>query len=174
MDGLLDLIRLFLIIYLSPMIANGTPVVYSRFYKGTPIDGGKYWRDGRRILGDGKTFEGSLSAFIAGGLTAGLLGLVSNGFETVFITGVVATIGGITGDIIESFFKRRLGYERGAMLPLADQLDFYLGATLFVLVCGRCLHPSLYVFLFGLIVIPVLHYGTNYIAYKLGLKSVPW
>ena len=38
------------------------------------------------------------------------------------------SFGALLGDMTKSFFKRRLGYERGAKFPLVDQLDFVAGA----------------------------------------------
>ncbi|MEM0021429.1 MAG: CDP-2,3-bis-(O-geranylgeranyl)-sn-glycerol synthase [Fervidicoccaceae archaeon] len=164
----------FFLIYLPPMVANGSPVVISKIVKTHPIDRGKKWRDGRRILGDGKSFEGMFGGIAAGGITAALLGLYSGSISEVATTGIVSSVGAILGDIIKSFFKRRMGIERGGMLPIADQLDFYLGSTLAILLCRGCLHPSLESFVLGLILIPLLHVLTNYIAFKLKLKSVPW
>ncbi|MGB9725648.1 MAG: CDP-2,3-bis-(O-geranylgeranyl)-sn-glycerol synthase [Fervidicoccaceae archaeon] len=164
----------FLMIYFPPMVANGSPVVISKLIKTHPIDFGKNWTDGRRILGDGKSFEGALGGIVAGEIVAVIIGYAAGMIEQLSLTGVIASFGAIAGDIIKSFFKRRLGIERGRSLPIADQLDFYLGATVAVLICGKCLHPSFYTFLFGLLIIPALHIATNKLAYKLGLKNVPW
>lgn len=173
MDFLRTIVNFFLI-YLPPMVANGSPVVISKFMKTHPIDFGKKWRDGKRILGDGKSFEGAFGGILAGEITAILIGYFEGMLEDLSLTGGIASIGAILGDIIKSFFKRRLGIERGNSLPLADQLDFYLGATIAVLLCNKCMHPTIDSFLFGVILIPALHVLTNFFAYKLGLKDVPW
>ncbi len=164
--------RLFLYV-LPAMTANGAPVVASKFFgKGTPIDGGKYWRDGRRILGDGKTWEGFAAGVLAGALTGLLLGLLLGGVVERFSLGVLASVGAMVGDIVGSFVKRRLGLERGARAPLLDQLDFYVCTLLFLYFGGLRfeLAPAL---LLGIIII-VLHMSTNYIAYILGMKDVPY
>jgi len=164
----------FFVIYLPAMVANGAPVVISKFVKVHPIDMGKNWRDGRRILGDGKSFEGALGGVLAGEVTALMIGAMTDILPKVLLTGGLGSVGAILGDLTKSFFKRRLGYERGKSLPLADQLDFFLGATAAILLCPNCLHPPLGSFLLGLVLIPLLHVSTNILAYKLGLKSVPW
>jgi CDP-2,3-bis-(O-geranylgeranyl)-sn-glycerol synthase len=164
----------FFLIYLPPMVANGTPVIAANYIRGHPIDFGKRMGDGHRVLGDGKTFEGSIAALGAGLLTSLLLSFFYDQKEVLVLTGFVGSLGAIFGDILESFFKRRAGLERGEFLPLADQLDFYLGATLFIQVCSSCLDVSLSVYVLGLFLVPLLHYTTNYVSYKLGLKSVPW
>ena len=56
---------------------------------------------------------------------AGLWG-VTLPLMTVFIGFMIAT-GAVSGDIIKSFFKRRVGFKRGAAVPFVDQLDFILG-----------------------------------------------
>ena len=114
---------------------------------GTPIDFGKNWRDGKRILGDGKTWRGLFSgAFV--GMTAGFgLSVVARFVETsdfAFLglndfTGfplmipIIGSIcfGALLGDIIKSFFKRRIGKNRGEDWIPADQIDFILGVLLF-------------------------------------------
>ena len=173
----MNLLLNFVVTYLPAMAANGAPVALLAGRKGTPIDMGRTFVDGRRVLGDGKTFEGLLVGLAAGTITALVVAaLVSPALEmqTVVLTGFVSSAGAMFGDLAKSFFKRRAGLERGERLLLADQLDFFLGATLFLTFCERCVKPVLESFVAGLILIPLLHALTNYIAFKLGLKSVPW
>ena len=111
---------------------------------GTPLDFGKNWKDNRRILGNGKTWRGLLSgAFI--GMTAGFglsaaakyinttdfawLGLNDFlGFPLMIPLIFSLCFGALLGDISESFFKRRIGKERGEDWLIFDQLDFIIGA----------------------------------------------
>lgn len=161
-----------LLIYILPaMAANGAPVVGSRFYgKGHPIDMGVKMSDGRRVLGDGKTVEGFIIGVLSG-LVVGVIETLLLGENLVTIA-LVSSVGALLGDIAGSFIKRRLGLDRGAPMPLLDQLDFYLGALAALWMAGYS--PAVAaVVLMGLVII-VLHVSTNWIAYKLGLKSVPW
>jgi CDP-2,3-bis-(O-geranylgeranyl)-sn-glycerol synthase len=83
--------------------------------------------------------------------------------------------GAMLGDIAGSFIKRRRGIERGGSLPLLDQLGFLVVALLFASLSAD--FKTLFtipVIIAGFIITPVLHLTTNYIAYKLGLKEVPW
>jgi CDP-2,3-bis-(O-geranylgeranyl)-sn-glycerol synthase len=41
-------------------------------------------------------------------------------------------LGTAVGDAVKSFFKRRVGIAPGASWPVFDQIDFLLGAYLFV------------------------------------------
>lgn len=155
-------------LYLPAMIANATPVFVR---KGRPIDGRKKFIDGKRILGDGKTYEG----FIVG-LYFGLIIVVSyiilTGDISYIYWGAPSILGALLGDMLGSFIKRRLSIPRGGRAFFLDQLDFFFGATLGLFVGGIFL--SLYVILCGLLIILILHIVTNRIAYMLGLKDVPW
>lgn len=152
---------------------------------GTPIDFGRRFADGRRILGDGKTFRGlffgTLSGMIGGSIENFLaphLGMPSFGdFPEFLIVIFSLSFGAMLGDITKSFFKRRLGFERGEMFPIADQLDFVIGA---LFLC-YLLAPSWFslnftkeVIITVILITPVLHLSVNFIGYKIGKKNVPW
>jgi CDP-2,3-bis-(O-geranylgeranyl)-sn-glycerol synthase len=144
--------------------ANAAPVIFGG---GTPIDRGKTFRDGRPILGPRKTFRGLFA-----GLTIGtLVELLLN--PNNVLLGFALSLGALTGDLVESFFKRRLNLPPGASFPVADQLDFIAGALLFSLLVP---HPSLTVevIVVILVITPPIHLLTNIIAYLLKLKKEPW
>jgi CDP-2,3-bis-(O-geranylgeranyl)-sn-glycerol synthase len=150
---------------------------------GRPIDGGRTW-GGRRILGDGKTWRGTavgvtVGALLAVGLNevrpADLLGATVPEFPIA--AAVALPAGAMLGDIAASFLKRRTGRERGAAFPVVDQLDFVVGA----LALGAIAAPEWFgdtfspdVVLAVVLITPLLHLGTNLIAYLLGLKDEPW
>lgn len=152
---------------------------------GPPIDGGRTWND-KRVLGDGKTWRGT-----AGGILAGVgLGLLLNFLAESVSSALAFTVpefplaalfalaaGAMLGDILASFLKRRTGRERGAAFPGIDQLDFVvvsLVLTALVATDWFIQWFTLPVILAVLILTPVLHVGTNIIAFKLGLKDEPW
>jgi CDP-2,3-bis-(O-geranylgeranyl)-sn-glycerol synthase len=127
-------------------VANASAVIVGG---GIPIDFGKTLRDGRRILGDGKTWRGLLAGTFLG-MTAGFglvvaakylntseyafLGVTDfEGFPMMFLILFSLCFGALVGDIIESFFKRRIGKDRGQDWIPFDQLDFLVGALLFSL-----------------------------------------
>jgi CDP-2,3-bis-(O-geranylgeranyl)-sn-glycerol synthase len=81
------------------------------------------------------------------------------------------------GDILASFAKRRLNRERGAAVPGLDQLDFLVVALgLTALVATDWFVDVFWVerLLVVLVATPLLHVSTNYIAFRAGLKDVPW
>jgi CDP-2,3-bis-(O-geranylgeranyl)-sn-glycerol synthase len=151
-------------------VANATPVVVAKVVKRThPIDGGSCFLDGRRILGDGKSIEGFVSGIMSG--TAIGFALKQGGLLSVQ-EAFVLSLGTMLGDTLGSFVKRRLGIERGDPAPLLDQLTFLLVALLLYQLVYGWLDALTVVIL--VIVTPPIHLVTNYLAYKIGLKSKPW
>ena len=133
--------------------ANASAVIVGG---GTPIDFGKTLKDGRRMLGDGKTWRGLLAGTFLG-MTAGFglvviakylntseyafLGVTDfEGFPMMILILFSLCFGALLGDIIESFFKRRLGKDRGQDWIPFDQLDFLIGALLLSFVISELLY----------------------------------
>jgi CDP-2,3-bis-(O-geranylgeranyl)-sn-glycerol synthase len=165
----LNLIELGLavIYYLPAFMANGSgPLVRN----GTPIDGGRVTWDGRRVLGDGKTYEGLVLA-LTYGTTVGVVISSFLGSEWILIS-FLESVGAMLGDMLGAFIKRRLSIPRGGRAIGLDQLDFILGST--VLGYAGGLRVSLIQFLFICLFAFVMHLGTNFLAYRLKIKSVPW
>jgi CDP-2,3-bis-(O-geranylgeranyl)-sn-glycerol synthase len=157
-----------LLIYLPAFVANGS----APFIKnGTPIDLKKEFIDGKRIFGDGKTFEGLLIALTFGTTIGVILTRIFNDFNWILIS-FIESLFAMIGDMIGAFIKRRIGVPRGGRVLGLDQLDFILGSSLALLI----MHVSLlwYQFLFICGIAFLLHQLTNYIAYILKIKNVPW
>lgn len=153
---------------------------------GPPIDGGRTM-SGKRLLGDGKTWLGTAGGIAAGALLAALqnalvptiTALVPVASLPQFPLAVVVALpaGAMLGDIVASFLKRRSGRERGSAFPGLDQLDFVLGslALAFLAAPGWFTQTfTLPVLVTVVFITPVLHVGTNVLAYQLSLKSEPW
>ncbi|OQB39205.1 MAG: hypothetical protein BWY05_00090 [Euryarchaeota archaeon ADurb.Bin165] len=150
---------------------------------GMPVDLGKNWSDGKRILGDGKTIRG-----FAGGVAAGvLIGAIQvhaemSGYVPWFPSHtmwavILLSFGSLSGDMVKSFFKRRRGIDRGGEWLLVDQYDFVAGALLLTLAGdpGWVFNTfSLPLLAAILVLTPLLHRTVNIIGYKVGLKKVPW
>ena len=159
--------------YILPAyVANAAPVLVGG---GRPIDGGKRWRDGKRLLGDGKTWRG----FIGGVAIGTLVGLIQyfitpefyGSLETAVKLAFLLSFGALVGDLVGSFFKRRANLPRGAPAIGLDQLGFLISALAFAYPV-KTLSSGQIIFL--LVVSPFIHWGANYLAYRLGWKSVPW
>jgi len=164
---------------LPAYLANPTAVVFGG---GTPVDMGRNWYDGRRILGDGKTFRGLLGG-TACGAAAGLIQMQVTSLHYLGTFTVLSvfmlSFGALLGDMIKSFFKRRLGYERGAEFPLVDQLDFVAGAWVMTYLFdpkwfSDNFLESPWIMVTVVLFTPLLHRLTNIIGYYLKLKKEPW
>lgn len=161
---------------------------------GTPVDFGKSW-NGRRLLGDGKTWRGFIGGALIGGLLIalaqyGLAGLCGSADHwgwgddvwRVVKIGLALGFGSLVGDMIGSFIKRRIGIARGAKAPILDQYDFVMGSFLFLAIADFGFMYDTYLcdwqHLLGLVVVLFLvwflHRGTNIIGYKIGVKDQPW
>ena len=134
---------------LPAYIANGCAALLGG---GTPIDFGKNYKDGRRILGDGKTWRGLVLGTLFGMIGGFGLSLAAKliapteynfiSFEKLDFTGFPIMIpiifsicfGALFGDIVESFFKRRFGIERGKDWMPFDQMDFILGVLFLIFI----------------------------------------
>lgn len=153
---------------------------------GPPIDGGRTW-NGERILGDGKTWRGTIGGIAAGAILAILMNTVRptlNGMIAVSLPGafppaviLALPTGALLGDITASFLKRRTGRERGAAFPGLDQLDFVVLALVLTAIAAPEWFTETFtlpVLATVLVITPLLHVSTNIVAYKLSLKSEPW
>ncbi len=161
--------------------------------RGPPMDFGRTWPgDGRRILGPSKTWAGYLFAGVVAMpvalLEAGLILAAPPNLTLVPVLApsvaaavplaAILTFGGMTGDALGSFVKRRLGRPSGARTLLLDQLPF----VLVPIAVGLGVYPALFVGVFGsweavlwlLVYTLGLHAAFNWIGYKAGLKKVPW
>ncbi|MDY6865898.1 MAG: CDP-2,3-bis-(O-geranylgeranyl)-sn-glycerol synthase [Halobacteriota archaeon] len=149
----------------------------------TPMDFGKNFIDGRRILGDGKTYRGFILGSFSGigvGIIQNVLIRIFNPFSMPYLdfVGIVClSFGSMFGDTAASFVKRRIGLNRGELFPLVDQLDFVAGGWLLLLLFSRDWFLEVFTFqiiLVALIITPMLHVSINRMAYKMGRKDVPW
>ncbi|MDW8063516.1 MAG: CDP-2,3-bis-(O-geranylgeranyl)-sn-glycerol synthase [Candidatus Caldarchaeum sp.] len=153
-------------------VSNATPVVAVKLLKkATPIDGGKNFPDGRRILGDGKTFEGLVSGVSAGFAVGAAMNFL---FPWLFslLEVFLLSLGAMIGDIVGAFFKRRMGLKQGSPAPVLDQTGFLAAALLLVhLLTGlpKWLDASIIAALFVFTVF--MHLATNGFAYIVGLKD---
>lgn len=145
---------------------NGAPVIFGG---GPPIDLGKSLSDGNRILGDNKTIRGILSGLVVGAIV-GAIGYYLFS-KDLFLIAFLASGGALLGDLAGAFLKRRLRIKPGDALPGIDQLDFVLGALLFVSLVYRLSLGAIAILLF---VTPPIHFLTNVAAYYLGLKRNYW
>ncbi len=157
--------------------------VAAAFGGGIPIDRGTILADGKRLFGDGKTYRGFITG-VAAGIFVGLFEIWLRGYfgwellpELTVTAVVLLSIGALLGDLGKSFFKRRIGKDRGERWMIADQYDLVVGAFIMVILFDFSWFVNvmtLPVLLVILIITPFLHKGVNVIGYMTGIKKVPW
>ncbi len=173
-------------------IANSVAVLTGGKY---PIDQGKIYSDGNRILGDGKTWSGLLGGTL-GGIIFGMLldagdsrmaleHLTSEEYEknlwgnNPILIFFLLSFGALFGDMVASFYKRRQNLQRGDKFAFLDMYDFIIMSLLLCFIFQRDWLIS-WIFdgvvpLFTILVLtPFLHRGVNIIGYKMGVKNEPW
>jgi CDP-2,3-bis-(O-geranylgeranyl)-sn-glycerol synthase len=125
--------------------ADVTPVLVKRLWPALarPVDGGRTFR-GQPVFGSHKTWRGMLAGTAAGMIVyeiqvlvhhlgmVGSLALVDYSARVV-LPGFLLAFGALLGDLVKSFFKRRVGIGPGRSWLGFDQLDFFIGASLLVL-----------------------------------------
>jgi CDP-2,3-bis-(O-geranylgeranyl)-sn-glycerol synthase len=156
-----EIIKLFIFI-LPAYIANATPVLLGG---GAKMDFGRNFKDGKRLLGDGKTWRGFFSGVLAGTLAGFFLNSTKLGFLLAF--------GALVGDTLGSFIKRRIGIAGGKPSFALDQLMFLFVALAFAY---PLLPPfvDIYGAAFLTVLTYVMHVLANLFAHKMGWKKVPW
>jgi CDP-2,3-bis-(O-geranylgeranyl)-sn-glycerol synthase len=171
------------LVFLSPAYAaNASPLFLSGLLKKLhPLDLNKKFFDGQRILGDGKTIEGTAFGFLVGIIYFSIFLFVDKSLNILhlyhsYLEGLLIVSGAMIGDIIGSFVKRRLKMKQGDMLPVFDQVGFVIFAYvfyLFVFPPPLNLPPMGFIVYVSLITFFV-HILTNLAAFKFGIKYVPY
>jgi len=107
-------LKLLLLLFL----VNGAPIVASRAFDtrwSAPVDGGRRYSDGRRLLGPTKTWRGLGFSLVAGALGGWLLGPGP-------ALGMLVAALAMAGDLAASFVKRRLGLAPSSQALGLDQI----------------------------------------------------
>lgn len=156
-----------------------------------PIDGGRTWRDGRRIFGDNKTWKGLLGVTVFGaiaGVVWAVILLVFGGVpydlffaDRPFSVGHAAWTGMLLGfayglfELPNSFLKRRFDITPGLtasgpkryLFILGDQIDSVVGCALVLAIFA---HVSLGMFGAIIVVGGITHFVINLVLYVLRLR----
>jgi len=100
-----------------------------------PLDKGRRLR-GKEILGPHKTIRGIIASLLVGTITFYFQQVINIDSMIIYseynlLFGFLLSSGAIFGDLVKSFFKRRMNIPAGTPMYLADQLDAVIGAMLF-------------------------------------------
>ncbi len=161
------------------MISNAAPALLGG---GFPVDFYKNFFDGKRILGDHKTIQGLLTGILSGLFASIVVFYLAHdlmvlrygtlGLQYPMWIGILMGWGSNFGDMFGSFIKRRINIQSGGSFPVFDQSGYILFGLLWSWPIFKVMPWQFIVTI--LIIAPLLHLGSNVLAYKLGAKDVPW
>ena len=166
---------------LPAYFANMAPVMVKRINLFTyPVDFDKKINN-KPIFGKNKTFRGLVFGVIFAIIIAYLQFSLYNveffknisffNYQNWLLFGFLMGLGALAGDLIKSFFKRRLGFKPGAKFVPFDQTDFVVGALVFIMpIFGLTFE----IFVVSLLLSFVLHIIVNHIAFYAKIKSEKW
>jgi len=158
--------------------ANMSPVLFRRIpFLNYPIDFGKK-AGGVPIFGENKTYRGFFFGILIAILIVfiqkntytytGKISLINYLEVNVYLLGFLLGFGALFGDLIKSFFKRRVGIKSGKSWPLFDQIDWVIGSLLFA---NFYITISWEIIIISILLFGALHPIINLIGYYLGIKK---
>lgn len=158
-----DAIQILVII----LVANGAPVLASYVFDhkaSLPVDFGKVFSNGKPVFGPAKTWRGLFASLVLTSLSSWLL----LGNLTI---GLVVAVLAMTGDLIASFTKRRLGLPASSRAIFIDQVPESLLPALGVRVYVSLDLIDIIVIVSGFIMLEVL---LSKLFYRLGIRKHPY
>ncbi|MBI2134727.1 CDP-2,3-bis-(O-geranylgeranyl)-sn-glycerol synthase [Candidatus Woesearchaeota archaeon] len=161
--------------------ANMAPVIAKKInFLKFPIDFGREIKN-KPILGKNKTFRGLFFGVIFAIIISYIqYYLYKNGilfdlamidYSSWLLLGFLMGFGAIFGDLVKSFFKRRLGYEPGKPFVPWDQTDFVIGALIFLFPIVKLPIDKIMIII---ILSFILHIIVNHLAFYTGVRKEKW
>lgn len=158
--------------FLPAFVANGVPPLMVKLqFLNKPIN--------KRLFGENKTIRGFVFACIFGTLTFFIqtllykypiiqsISLVDYSQTTLWL-GFLLAFGAITGDLVESYFKRKMNIKPGKPWIPFDQADYVIGALLFSFIIFI---PKPAMMLLILIMSVLLTMLSHYLGYLIGINK---
>ncbi len=166
---------------LPAYFANMAPVIVKKMNLFVfPIDFDKKLNK-KPILGKNKTFRGLIFGIIFAIIVAYLQFLLYKAeffkdisfidYQNWLLFGLLIGLGALMGDLVKSFFKRRLGLKPGAKFVPFDQTDFVVGALVFIM---PFFNLTLKIFITSLLLSFILHIVVNHTAFYLRVRNERW
>ena len=155
-----------------------SPVIFKFInFLNYPVDFNKRIRN-RLIFGQNKTYRGLFLGIVASVLFVFLQTLVYSKAQSIslinyssvnfWVLGFLLGFGALFGDLIKSFFKRQFDISPGKPWIPFDQLDWILGAIMFVYFYVPLSLKQIAVII---IVFGILHPAINLLGYYLNIKK---
>jgi CDP-2,3-bis-(O-geranylgeranyl)-sn-glycerol synthase len=175
--------------FLPAYFTNMTPSLVSQlgFLKSwaKPIDLGKKFA-GKPFLGDHKTWRGVILGPTAGILIVFLQKYLFSKFAfieeisffnyqevNILFFALLITLGTICGDLFFAFIKRRLNLRPGARFLPFDQINYVIGAAIFLTLFSG-INIAIEVWVTILILTFLLHLTATQLGFLLGLSRSKW
>lgn len=167
-------IALIAYLLLPGILANMSPVFFSKVnFLNKPVDFGKKIK-GKRIFGDNKTYRG----FFFGAIIAIIVAFIQIWIpintpyqitlQNFWYVGFLLGFGALFGDLVESFIKRRMGLAPGKPWIPFDEIDHIIGALIAIsLIFSMPLLSVIWV----IVLTTPIHITINVIAYFLKLRK---
>lgn len=167
---------------LPAYFANMAPVIVKNLFKSIaiPIDFNKTLND-KPVLGKNKTLRGLIfgisfaiiAAFFQFLLFKNnfLLEISLIDYSNWIAFGFLMGSGAMIGDLIKSFFKRRLNYEPGQSFIPFDQIDFVAGALIFTYPMVKL---PLEILIITILLSFMLDIAINHLSYYFKIRSEKW
>ena len=164
-------------------LANFTPVFFRKInFLNYPVDFKKTFH-GQRIFGDNKTFRGFFFGVSFGVLVFYVQKVLYSHFDAIraialfdyssstLFVGFLLSFGALFFDSVKSFFKRQLRLSPGTSWPPFDQVDYAIGAVLFLsFSVSISFFDSLGIVIFS----GILHFISTIFGYYAGLRKDKW
>ena len=127
----------------------------------------------KKYFGDHKTYRGVFFAIVLAIIISYIQYKIdidiNIDYKYWLFIGILMGTGAMVGDLVESAVKRKMKIKPGNPFFPFDQIDFILGALIFVSFLEI---PPIHIWIICLLVTPILHLATNFIAFKLKIKDV--
>ena len=161
----------------------------------TPMDNGRILRDGKRLLGDNKTWKGFWGMIILTSLSMLLFQTLAIGFDWAnelslfpfrnwffpidgLLYGAIWGFAYVLAELPNSYIKRRIDIApgtnstgfKGKLFLLIDQADSVIGCVLFM---PLFFTPTFIDAIAVIVIATALHLMINFLLYLVGLKNQP-
>lgn len=163
--------------FMPAAVATMAPVLFKWLpIFDTPIDFGKKL-NGMPIFGPHKTYRGFIVGVIFAIATVYLqksitpdrsYWLVNYAMVSAISLGFLQGFGALLGDLIKSFFKRRIKIPSGHTWVPFDQIDWVIGTLIF---CSLMVSFTLTQLIISIILFGLIHPVVNIVGYGLRIKS---
>ena len=166
---------------LPAYFANMAPVMVKKINLFVfPIDFNKQINN-KPVLGKNKTFRGLIFGVIFAIVISYLQFLMYNAgffrnvsfmnYQNWLLFGFLMGLGTLTGDSVKSFFKRRVNIKPGDKFVPFDQIDFIIGASVFILPVFGLTWKIFFVSLFLSLILDII---VNHLAFYLKIRNEKW